>query len=263
MRAAKKYTNIPTESFPPNIAPNRILNPHEVLLGGKKYLYNSRNQVYEIKAVEEEPENWNFETYKGALAPPSIQERFRKHKIATKPVEKYIAPLDPALLPKMVTLSEPIMNPITLDDMDKILHFKHTSGAHASELDVAADTDRVGIPDFFGLLKDRMYKGEIGPCWKATCGSRLHPDEVDEVVRLAETEGGFTEAQMKEWRELAKRYRALYIMKYGVEVSAAGATGGGHVVPAGATGGGHVVPAGAMPAGGAGLGRRTRRNRRF
>lgn len=65
-----------------NIGLDRIVNPFEVILQGKKYLYNSSNQVFEIKSVEEEPENWDFEIYKGDPAPPEIQERFRRHKAA-------------------------------------------------------------------------------------------------------------------------------------------------------------------------------------
>jgi DNA-directed RNA polymerase subunit E'/Rpb7 len=59
---------------------DRILNPMEAMLNGKKYLYNTSNQVIEIKELEEEPENWDFELYKGALAPSEIQERFRQLK---------------------------------------------------------------------------------------------------------------------------------------------------------------------------------------
>ena len=59
---------------------DRILNPMETMLKGKKYLYNASNQVFEIKELEEEPENWDFELYKGNLAPQEIQERFRQLK---------------------------------------------------------------------------------------------------------------------------------------------------------------------------------------
>jgi hypothetical protein len=59
---------------------DRILNPMEAMLNGKKYLYNASNQVFEIKELEEEPENWDFELYKGALASSEIQERFRQLK---------------------------------------------------------------------------------------------------------------------------------------------------------------------------------------
>jgi hypothetical protein len=115
----------------------------------------------------------------------------------------------------------------------------------SAEGDLSQDVERIGIVGFFATLESNLHKGAIGACWKPECEEKLHPDEVDEVLRLAESVGEGNER----YRTLARRYRVNYTSKFGKEVKEArgGATGGGSVV------------AHAAPAGGAGVGRRTRR----
>lgn len=62
----------------PGVKDVRVVNEHEVVIGGKKYLYHEE-EVFEIKALEEEPEEWSFEAYKGAAAPAAIQALFQEY----------------------------------------------------------------------------------------------------------------------------------------------------------------------------------------
>jgi len=165
-----------------------------------------------------------------------------------------IPPFNPKLLPVLTTLPTEVMNATTLEDITKILHFKHSFvdgkgksiSAHATEIEASIETDRVGIHGFFDILKSNIDKGKIGICWKhPECQAPLHPDEVDEALRLAATAG--TNAKtIESYTDLAKRYRSLYSKKFGEIVRPAG------VAPAGATGGGQ-----AQPAGGAGFRRQS------
>ena len=195
MMAAKKFTNYPTENFPPNVKP---VVTEEVNIG----------------------------------------------------LKKTIPTLDPSLLPEIITFPTSVMNSISYEDITTILHLKHNrasrSDAHADELDITKDTDRIGLESFFDILKSNMNKGTkaIGLCWKhPVCQTLLHPDEVDEAVRLASSV--VDSNSLKKYQDIARRYRGLFIKEFGVvqsQIGEAGATGGGQ----------------AQPAGGAGLGRRTR-----
>jgi hypothetical protein len=175
-------------------------------------------------------------------------------------VKKEIDSLPSSRLPDLLELpDETTVTNATLEETDKILLFKHA--AHAVERDLSQDVERIGIVGFFATLESNLHKGTIGACWKPECEEKLHPDEVDEVLRLVESlykdliesvDEGLAESLRKElerYRTLVKRYRVNYTSKFGKEVK--GARGG-------ATGGGSVL-AHAAPAGGAGVGRRTRR----
>ena len=185
--------------------------------------------------------NTMWSTKKFTNYPTEIFPANKKPNTTETEIKKEIQPLTSSFFPVLVNLSTPVMNVATLDEITTILHFKHglsdvtKPDAHADEIDITKDVSRIGIIGFFDVLKSNIDKGEIGICWKhPECQIPLHPDEVDEVLRLADKEGILNTSFI----DLAKRYRGLFTMKFGKVVTTVPTTarvGGGAAGGAGAT----------------------------
>lgn len=92
------------------------MNEFEVRIHGTKYLYIGQD-LFEVKYLEEEPDDWSFDAYKGDLAPAAIQSVFREFLAGGCGCEKSETSPSPTTSPiNMAASSVSVVNEVCVAD---------------------------------------------------------------------------------------------------------------------------------------------------